>query len=281
MQGRPEPPEAAAETPEVVRAHVKRIDAAFEILAQQVGRYRPDALIMVGDDQGEMFDPAVGMPTIGLYLAAESSGTQALDFLGSDAPEERVVLRTHQGLSDFLARELMHAGFDLTCMRQFRPLGRPERGLGHAFTRPAPKLMPNLDIPVVIIFLNAYFPPLPSAQRCFALGRALRELLQERPERVAIYGSGGLSHDPTGPRAGWIDQPLDRFVLESLAAGKPERLLGLYTFDSEAVQGGTGEIRSWITVAGAFPDCKATVVDYIPAYRAYTGLGFAYWLGSS
>ena len=118
---------------------------------------------------------------------------------------------------------------------------------------------------------------LPTARRCYDLGRTLREILDERPERVAIYGSGGLSHDPVGPRAGWIDQPLDRFLLQALADGKPEKLLGLYTFDSDTVRSGTGEIRNWITVAGALHDRRATIVDYIPAYHAVTGLGFAAW----
>ena len=86
--------------------------------------------------------------------------------------------------------------------------------------------MPDLEIPVVIVFLNAYSPPLPSARRCYELGLAIRELLDERTERVAIYGSGGLSHDPNGPRAGWIDEPFDRWVLDRIAWGNWRRVLG-------------------------------------------------------
>jgi len=171
----------------------------------------------------------------------------------------------------------MDRGFDIMCVRELRAIGMPERGLGHAFTRPALKLMPKLQIPVVIVSINCYYPPLPSAQRCYDFGRALRDLLEDRTERVAIYGSGGLSHDIGGPRTGWIDQPLDRFLLQALSDGKPEKLLGLFTFDSDTVRSGTGEIRNWIAVAGAFPERKATVVDYIPAYHAITGLGFAFW----
>jgi hypothetical protein len=276
LAGKAESPQAARETLEVIRGYVERIESAFRQLAAKLAEYRPEALVMIGDDQREVFDPSSNMPTIALHLGAEASGTLGLEFLGLSAPQP-VRLRGHQVLAEFLAQRLMDRGFDVTCLRELKPVGRPERGLGHAFTRAPTKLMPDLEIPVVIVFLNAYYPPLPSARRCYDLGLAIRELLDERTERVAIYGSGGLSHDPTGPRAGWIDEPLDRFVLDAIADGKPERLLGLYTVDSDTMRGGTGEIRSWIAVAGACADRPATVVDYIPAYHAVTGLGFAYW----
>ena len=89
--------------------------------------------------------------------------------------------------------------------------------------------------------------------------------------------SGGLSHDPRGPRAGWIDTPLDRWVLEQLRLGNGEALCQLFEFDSDTLRSGTGEIRSWIVVAGAGSATPATIVDYIPAHHAVTGLGFAYW----
>ena len=276
-RGKPQPGEAQHETIEIIQGYIERITAAFRELERQLAAYQPDALIMVGDDQGEVFDRLVGMPTIGLLLAEEAAGSLGLEHLGESAPKEMVRLRGHPELAEFLAQGLIDHNFDITCMHKLQATGRPERGLGHAFTRTAPKLMPDLNIPVVIIFLNCYYPPLPTARRCYDLGRTLREILDERPERVAIYGSGGLSHDPVGPRAGWIDQPLDRFLLQALADGKPEKLLGLYTFDSDTVRSGTGEIRNWITVAGALHDRRATIVDYIPAYHAVTGLGFAAW----
>jgi hypothetical protein len=150
--------------------------------------------------------------------------------------------------------------------------------LGHAFRRLAHVLgLHETGVPTVMFFVNAYHPPMPSGERCYELGRALRDVLADRPEHVAILGSGGLSHDPRGPRAGWVDEPLDHWVLDCLARGEGEKLQSLYTFDSDTLRSGTGEIRSWITVAGAFPGVPTTVVDYIAARHAVTGLGFAYW----
>jgi protocatechuate 4,5-dioxygenase beta chain len=276
----PQPREAALETEDVIRGYADRIDKGFAELNRQLSAYQPDVVVMVSDDQGEVFDKDTCMPSLALCGAAELWGTLGLDWIGPEGTR-RVDLRGHSELAAYLANRLVQAGFDLTYLPSFKPMGRPGRGLSHGFVRPAPKLLPNLDIPVVPVLLNCYYPPLPTAQRCYELGRALRALLDERPERIAIYGSGGLSHDPGGPRAGWIDERLDHFVLDALRSGKPEQLLGLYTVDSDTMRGGTGEIRNWIVVAGAMAERKAEVVDYIPAHHAVTGLGFAYWTESA
>jgi protocatechuate 4,5-dioxygenase beta chain len=273
----PQPPEAQLETLDVIQGYVKRIEAGFQELRRYLSDYRPDVLIVVGDDQGEVFHPTFGMPTFAIFSGERISGSLGLDFLGQKAPEQLVSFHGLPGLAEFLAQGLMERGFDLTCVRELRPLGKPDKGIGHAFTRPPSKILPSLEIPVIPVFVNCYYPPLPSARRCYELGAAIRSLLEERPERAAILGSGGLSHDIGGPRSGWIDQPLDRFVLQALSEGKPEKLFGLFTFDSDTLRSGTGEIRNWIAVAGAFPDRKVTLLDYIPAHHAITGLGFAVW----
>ena len=66
-------------------------------------------------------------------------------------------------------------------------------------------------------------------------------MFADRPERIAIYGSGGMSHDPDGPRAGWIDQPLDNWVFERIERNRSEELTRLFSFDSDTLRGGTGD----------------------------------------
>jgi protocatechuate 4,5-dioxygenase beta chain len=105
----------------------------------------------------------------------------------------------------------------------------------------------------------------------------MRRVLADRPERIAILGSGGLSHQPRETRGGWIDEPLDRWFLQALERGQLERLTGLFTFDSETMRSGTGELRCWLVAAGACEDSRMHTVDYIPAHHTVTGLGFAYW----
>ncbi|GIX47291.1 MAG: hypothetical protein KatS3mg131_1502 [Candidatus Tectimicrobiota bacterium] len=269
-----QPHTAQLETPEVIRGYIARINAAFDVLAAQLRAYRPDALLVVGDDQGDMFDDSFN-PTFCLFTGETLWGLDGTPYRPL-AERRRVTFRCHAELARLLHKELVRRGFDLVSSAVFRPLGRPEHGVSHAIAQPVPRLVPDLDVPLIPLFINEYFPPLPSAARCHALGLALRDILAPRPERVAIYASGGLSHDPFGPRAGWIDEPLDRWVLERLARNDSEALTHLFTFDSDTLRGGTGEIRAWITVAAAMQR-PAQVVDYIPAHHAKTGLAFAYW----
>ncbi len=271
----PQPAAAALETPEVIQGYIDRIERGFRILREQLEAAKPDALIMVGDDQGDLFAPH-SMPAFCVYTGEEIWGSTAISYLKEPIEGTIVNLPTHPELARHLLRGLMKGGFDPAFLAKIAGIGRPERGMGHMVTFPATKLTPRHDIPIIPIFINEYFPPLPSGQRCWDLGVALRNLLAERKERVAIYASGGLSHDPGGPRAGWIDEPLDRWILERLERGQSRELTSLFTFDSDTLRGGTGEVRAWITVAAAL-DRPAVVVDYIKAHHAKTGLGFAYW----
>jgi len=139
-----------------------------------------------------------------------------------------------------------------------------------------PEVDPKLEIPLVCVFVNEYFAPLPGAARCARLGEAIADALRDRPERIAIHASGGLSHFPGMYNAGWIDQPLDRWILERLQRNDVDALQHLFTFDSDNLRSGTGEVRAWISVAAAMKR-PATVVDYVPAHCTQTGCGFVYW----
>ena len=68
-------------------------------------------------------------------------------------------------------------------------------------------------------------------------------------------------------------------MLEQFAEGNGRATQAMFAFDSDTMIGGTGEIRAWITVAGALEEmgARAKVVDYVEAAKTVTGLGFAYW----
>jgi hypothetical protein len=275
-EGVPQPPEIGAETAEVLQSYIDRIDRGFNSLRAQIEAYNPDAILVIGDDQAEVFTEA-HMPAFCLFTCAEVHGSINISLINEPEEENHIVLPCHSELALYLLDQLTRQGFEISESKELKPLGKPKRGMGHAFTRPVAKVTPKLNVPIMPLHVNAYFPPMPSALRCFELGRSIAQALHGRPERVAIMASGGLSHDPRGPRAGWIDAPLDRWVLRRLEEGDGKALCHLFEFDSNTLRGGTGEIRSWIVVAGAFSDVPATIVDYIPAHHAVTGLGFAYW----
>jgi aromatic ring-opening dioxygenase catalytic subunit (LigB family) len=280
----PQPLAAQQETAEVKQAFAARIEAGFDVLRRQVEAYRPDTIIMVSDDHNEMYDEKKCQPNLAMFVGETGMGFLGLRAPGADpnaTPD--VTVKCNPELGEFIAKGLVQRNFDLTVTRtkETHSIGPVDRGMGHGFTRTAPKIMPALDIPTVLIWLNCYFEPLPTARRCLDLGRALADICSQREEKIAILGTGGLSHDPRGPRAGWIDEPLDRSVLKALADGDPDRLSALFSFDSDTFHGGTGEIRNWLVVGGAMGSRKATVVDYMAVHHAITGVGFAYWNASA
>lgn len=271
-----QPHTAKDETPEVIQGYLQRIDSAFDVLRQQVEEYKPDAVIFVGDDQGDMFDARCN-PAMCIFTGEEVWGSSAPFYIDQPAEASRIHLKVHQELASHLLETLLAEGFDIANSSVMNPMGRhPERGTSHMIVYPAERILPSLGVPIIPLYLNCYYPPLPSAARCWKLGEAIARVLERRPERVAIYASGGLSHDPVGPRAGWIDQPLDRWVLDCIATNRSQDLQNLFTFDSATLRGGTAEIRAWIVAAGAC-QWKGEVVDYIPAHHTKTGLGFAFW----
>ena len=264
-------------TPAIVDDYLHRIEAAFTTLREQLRAYRPNALIMIGDDQGDMFDEA-NNPTFAIYTGDEPFwGRSARDAFGVPPAERtKLVFRPHAPLARHLLHGLIERGFDVANLAKFEPRGHPARGVSHMVSNLVPEVDPALAIPLVCVFMNEYYPPLPSAARCARLGEAIADVLRDRPERVAIYASGGLSHYPGMYNAGWIDQPLDRWILERLARNDVAALEHLFTFDSDTLRSGTGEVRAWISVAAALKR-PATVVEYVPAHCTQTGCGFVYW----
>lgn len=256
----------------------RRIHAAFAHMREQVAQYRPDAIIMVGDDQGDMFDTS-NNPAIAIYTGKEPMwGRTGYEWDTPVPDRSKVHVKPAPELSMHLLKSLTQQGFDVTNLARFAPVGRPGYGLSHMAARIVPELDPSGTIPVICVFLNEYFAPMPSGRRCAELGRAIARAFGSRSERVAICASGGLSHYPSAADAnrGDIDIPLDTWVLERIVRNDVAALENLFSFDSQSLRSGTGEIRAWISVAAAM-NRPATVLDYMPVHSTFTGVGFASW----
>jgi len=161
-----------------------------------------------------------------------------------------------------------------------------DRLFAHAFGPVLQVVDPEARIPVVPIFVNAIHEPSPSPSRCYRFGQVIRDAVAGCADvgRVAIYGSGGLSHFTagypwphyTGPFAhGDIDEDFDRKILRMLAAGRGSELGRLS--GAELLAHGEIELRSWIIALGAIGDIKPTLLTYVPLFRAIMGMGVASW----
>lgn len=148
-----------------------------------------------------------------------------------------------------------------------------------------PVVMTDLDqsgIALVPVLQNCTVPPYPDQHRCYAIGKALAELIADdlpQDMRVALLGSGGLSHEPGGARYYKIDEEFDRAFLELCSAGDHETLLREITAErmEEAGMGGTAELLSWYPVMAAIGECRGESFGYSgwPSFRC--GIGGVVW----
>jgi len=267
--------------PEVLEARAARCTANIAHVAEAIGAAELDALVVIGDDQNAQFGDE-NMPAVLIYwgesiennpLQMEASAPQFWRRARSQYHEERESRRypVASELVLHLIRGLIDRDFDV---RQAKRLAKAH-GEGHAFGYVHRRLMNGgRVVPIVPIALNTYYPPNQlRPRRCYALGRAIGEVLREFPgdARVGILASGGLSHFA-------IDEELDRRVLDGCRNKDAD---SLSTIRMEQLNSGTSEIRNWIAAAGALENLETVWQDYVPCYRSPAGtgcgMGFVIW----
>jgi 3-O-methylgallate 3,4-dioxygenase len=257
---------APADAPErIAPAQLERrhgeATAAMARLRDDVAAAQLDALIVVGDDQEELFHHD-NMPAIGIYYGATIRGRLPYqkEIIEADYPCDAA-------LAQYLIAALQQDGFDLSVMRSLTE-GRRE---GHAFSFIHRFYLPD-GVSIVPVFLNAYYPPnQPSPARCVALGEALRRAVEAFPgeARVGVMASGGLSHFV-------VDEPFDQALIEAL---RHKDMPFLRNAPLTKLMSGSSEMRNWLCLAGTLGPLELRWVTYAPGYRtpalSGTGLCFA------
>jgi 3-O-methylgallate 3,4-dioxygenase len=255
--------------------------AAMERLCDRIAAARLDTLLVVGDDQSELFRTTLN-PAIAIYHGATirnakrevgvSDNWYQTARAARQEPEAERDYAVDSELARSLIRGLCDADFDITAMDGLAS-GQAE---GHAFSFIHRRYLQDLDLAIVPVILNTFDPPnQPTPRRCVQLGAALRQLIKDYPtdQRVGILASGGLSHFV-------VDEALDQHVLGAIRRKDSNALAAL---DPRQLQAGSSEIRNWIVVAEAARelDLDLAGIDYIAAYRSPaltgTGLAFASW----
>lgn len=254
--------------------------AALDRLAADLEAAAVDVVVIVGDDQDELFGME-NLPAIAIFHGEEmvmhSSPEDGL-------PEWRVTARKGYAMDDYhifpgkqdlalaMIRGLLDRDVDIGSSARVSDPARA--GFGHAYGFVIRRLFGDRQIPVVPILLNTYFPPnVLSAARCFDIGGHVRAAIEawEPDLRVAIIASGGLSHFV-------VDEDLDQRVLKAIQVGDAEALRSI---PREALLSGSSEILNWILAIGALAGHPSSWTEYVPLYRtpAGTGVGaaFASW----
>ncbi|MDO9481437.1 MAG: hypothetical protein Q8S96_11455 [Hydrogenophaga sp.] len=259
----------------------RQAEAALDQLEALLVEARPDIVLVVGDDQDELFG-FDNLPAISVYRGEEvvmKEMDQHPRLTWADksfwAGYAMDLPRRFPGaprLADDLIKSLIHQGIDVACSNG---VPNPEqRAFGHAYGFIYQRLMKKLQVPMLPVLINTYFPPNnPTAARCFHLGSCIAHALAASPveANVAIVASGGLSHF-------LCEETFDRRVLDAM---KRRDMRTLCEIPQEALCSGTSETRNWIALAGATSHLRCVYDEYIPVYRTPAGtgigLGFAAW----
>jgi aromatic ring-opening dioxygenase catalytic subunit (LigB family) len=270
-------PKALQETMDVRESRYKWIRDGLDFLRAKLQEMRPDAVILVGDDQDENFSEE-NWPQLSLYVGEEFYAT-----LREGGKRERGPrYQAHAALAKDLLAGLVERDFDVSYSKSF-----PEQELrSHAHCQILDRILPEANIPVIPMFVNATHPPIISPRRCFCVGQALREIIDKRPgnERVVIFASGGISHFPAGfPWRhykgsftwGSISEEFDRRIMEQMARGEGSMLAQLTSED--LINNGNDEMRSWIIALGAIGKACPELLNYEALYSAGTAMGVGYW----
>jgi 3-O-methylgallate 3,4-dioxygenase len=254
---------------------------AIERMSQILAEARPDVVVIVGNDQMEIFDdaciPAFSVmhgETIVNNMISEQKLAALPPGVAHAMPGYMPPAATYAGVPA-LARHIIESTiaerFDVAALKRLSETETP-----HAFGFVFRQLMKDRVVPTVPVLVNTFYPPnQPTVGRCHEFGRALARAIAswDSDARVAIIASGGLTHFV-------IDERVDRLILDAMKAHDfaPVEALGEAIF-----QAGTSEIKNWIPVAGAMDELgfDMEVVDYIPCYRTEAGtgnaMGFVHW----
>lgn len=224
-----------------------RFYAAFDQMRRDLEAARPDAIVVVAAEHFANFFMN-NMPAIAIGMADRYDGPiEDPDWLGID----RTKVPGDRELSHRLITEVMQTS-DIAYAEEWR--------FDHGVMVPLHFLTPRYDIPVIPVNINCQGPPLLPLHRAWAFGEALRRAADAVPERIALVGTGGISHWPATPDSGRINVDWDRDFLDRWCRNDRGSLLDYddVSIYADAGQGGF-EIRTFIVVSAAAGGAPGTV----------------------
>jgi protocatechuate 4,5-dioxygenase beta chain len=213
----------------------------FPPVREWLAKVRPSVAVVVYNDHGLNFF-LDKMPTFAVGAAPEYRNADEGWGIPTLPP-----FKGDPALSWHLIESLVADEFDVvTCQEML---------VDHAFTLPMALLWPDLRWPVrtIPVCVNTVQAPLPSASRCYRLGEAIGRAIEswDTEERVVVIGTGGLSHQLDGTRAGFINKEFDRKFMDSLV-DDPKWATQYSTLDLVELVGTQGvELLMWLVARGA------------------------------
>ena len=239
--------------------------AGYEPSKAWFAQNTPDVIFLVYNDHATAFSldfiPTFAIGTGEAYAPADEGwGARPVP-----------VVQGHPELAAHIAQSVIQDDFDLTIVNRM--------DVDHGLTVPLSLLCGQPQAwpcPVIPFAVNVVQYPVPSGRRCFNLGRAIRKAVEsyDEPLKVQVWGTGGMSHQLQGPRAGLINREWDNAFLDRLIAD-PERLAAMPHIDYVREAGSEGiELVMWLIARGAMSDRPPEVVHrfyHVPASNTAVG----------
>ena len=233
--------------------------AGYDFGKQWMKEQKPDVVFLVYNDHATAFSLDI-IPTFAIGTAAS--------FQPADegwGPRPVPVVQGHPALASHIAQSVIQQDFDLTIVNRM--------DVDHGLTVPLSLMCGAQDpvqgawpCPVIPFAVNVVQYPVPSGRRCFQLGQAIRRAIESFDEdlNVHIWGTGGMSHQLQGPRAGLINREFDNAFLDSLT-GDASKAVGIRHIEYMREAGAEGiEMVMWLVARGALDE------DVKPVHRFYT-----------
>jgi protocatechuate 4,5-dioxygenase, beta chain len=250
---------AAVDAGKTGEAYWRPVFSGYEFSKRWLESNRPDVVFLVYNDHATAFDMNC-VPTFAIGTGAE--------FRPADegwGPRPVPQVYGHPELASHIAQSVIQDDFDLTIVNKM--------DVDHGLTVPLslmcgqPKSWPCRVIPFAV---NVVLYPVPSGKRCFQLGQAIRRAVErfDEPLNVQIWGTGGMSHQLQGPRAGLINQAwdnrfLDRLITEPAALSATSHVEYVREAGSEGI-----ELVMWLIARGAMADAAGGAKPRV-AHRFY------------
>jgi 2,3-dihydroxyphenylpropionate 1,2-dioxygenase len=235
------------------RGTVERVRKVAGEIGEKLRALNPDLWILFSNDHAEQFFHNTA-PPFTIHVGGEASG----EFAG-----RKFHWRIPSEISFELVRQLYRHGFDpaFTSTAKFDyAMGIPLTHLGHT-------------APVLPIYVNAYLPPQPPIERCYAFGQAIGQIVTAMGLRTVVLASGGMSHFPGTDRYSNPELEWDNKVLEKMRTGNLKALIGID--EAELDDTGNIELRCWACAAGALGERKPDIVSMEPSWHHnYASLGW-------
>lgn len=250
---------AAIDQGKTQEAYWQPVFKGYEFSRQWMKDNTPDVIFLVYNDHATAFSLEM-IPTFAIGCAAS--------FAPADegwGPRPVPEVQGHPELAAHIAQSVIQQDFDLTIVNKMV--------VDHGLTVPLsllcgqPHAWPCAVIPFAV---NVVQYPVPSGRRCFELGKAIRRAVEsyDQPLKVQIWGTGGMSHQLQGPRAGLINREFDNHFLDQLIAD-PAAAAAIPHIDYVREAGSEGiELVMWLIARGAMSDVAGGPAPRV-AHRFY------------